>query len=318
MTKLNKHTLPARRPSTAGSGQLALALTTPVLSPARQAERPDRETRLVAARAVLARGLSGVKDDPAAMAAFLAFRARFHDYSLNNAVLIWMQRPTARYCMGFRAWQAHGRRVRKGERGLTVFAPIVARRNDEATGTASTDEDRVVGYRTAVTFDYEQTEATRDDALVYTPPITRLAVEAPAGLVARLEAVAAGIGYAVQYRAETGYADGWCNSRDRMITVSSSLTGADRASVITHELAHALAHAPASGEGAAETTRAQRELQAEAASFVALSALGLDTGRSSLPYLRSWAGGDDEALMRELSAIDRIARDLVARVEAAV
>ncbi len=314
MTKLNKHTLPARRPSTAGSGQLALALTTPVLSPARQAERPDRETRLVAARAVLARGLSGVKDDPAAMAAFLAFRARFHDYSLNNAVLIWMQRPTARYCMGFRAWQAHGRRVRKGERGLTVFAPIVARRKDEA----SNDEDRVVGYRTATTFDYEQTEATRDDALVYVPPVPRLAAEAPSGLVARLEAVAAGIGFAVQYRAETGYADGFCSPRDRVIAVSSSLSGADRASVLTHELAHALAHAPASGGGAAETTRAQRELQAEAASFVALSALGLDTGRSSLPYLRSWAGGDDEALMRELSAIDRIARDLVARVEAAV
>lgn len=289
------------------AGQLALSFTTPILTAAQQAARPDRETRLSAAQAVLSRGLSGVRDDPRAMAAYLAFSARFHDYSPRNTLLIYMQRPTARFCKGFRAWQSVGRRVRKGERGLTVLAPIV--RKDE-------DEDTVVGYRTTTTFDYEQTEAVSDDALVYSPPVPRLEREAPGGLVARLEAVAAQIGYTAQYRAETGYADGWCNSRDRVITVSSSLGAADRASVLCHELAHALAHTSTSGDAVAETTRAQKELQAEGASFVALSALGLDTGRSSLPYLRSWASGDDEKLMAELTAIDRIARDLLARIEA--
>ena len=142
-------------------------------------------------------------------------------------------------------------------------------------------ERTVVGYRTAVTFDYEQTEATRDDALVYTPPAARLDASAPDGLVGTLEAVAAVLGYPVRYT-ELGYADGSCDCRDKTVAVRSSLVGADRASVLCHELAHALAR-----NGDRETTRAQNELQAEGAAFVALAALGLDTSRASLPYLRS-------------------------------
>lgn len=54
---------------TTAPNQLALGLTTPVLSAAEQAARPDRQTRLDAAKAVLARGLSGIRDDPAALRA---------------------------------------------------------------------------------------------------------------------------------------------------------------------------------------------------------------------------------------------------------
>lgn len=302
---------------TTNPSQLALGFTTPILSTADRDARPDREARLGAAHAVLARGLAGVRDDPAAMAAFLRFRSFFHDYSLNNTLLVWMQRPTARYCMGFRSWTKHGRRVRKGERGLTVFAPILAKKTaaEIATGT-DPDARKVVGYQTAVTFDYEQTEPLSAAALIYTPPTPRLGTDAPGDLIRRLVAVAASIGYAVGDTHIASYADGWCNWRDRTITLQASLSGADRASVLAHELAHALAHTPDTEAPGSQTTRAQRELQAEAASFVALSALGLDSSRSSLPYLKSWASGDDDALLAELTAIDRIARDLLARIEA--
>ena len=52
------------------------------------ADRTTREDRLAAAHAVLAAGLSDVRDDPEAMARFLTFRSRFYDYSLNNTVLV--------------------------------------------------------------------------------------------------------------------------------------------------------------------------------------------------------------------------------------
>lgn len=305
--------------NTASPAQLALMLTVPIYAKtdpeATPGDRPTRDDRLAAAHAVLARGIAGVRTDPAAMAAFLAFRARFREYSTNNALLIFMQRPTARYCMGFRTWTKHGRRVRRGERGLTVFAPILAKKTaaDIATGT-DPDARRVVGYRTAVTFCYEQTEPLSADALAYTPPTPRLGTDAPEDLVRRLETVAVSIGYTVRDTHLASYADGWCTCATRTITLQASLAGADRAAVLCHELAHALAHDPASGAEA--TTRVQKELQAEAAAFVALSALGLDTSRSSLPYLKSWASGDDETLLAELSAVDRIARDLLARIEA--
>ena len=293
-------------------GQLALGLTTPVLSRAAQADRPDREARLDAARAVLARGLSGVRDDPEALKAYLSFRARFRDYSSRNTLLIWMQRPSARFCMGFRSWTTHGRRVRKGERGITVLAPILRRPTaDEVAAGADPDERVPAGYRTATTFDYEQTEAVADDALVYAPPTPRLDADGTAGLLAALEAAARSVGCAVRY-SSLGYADGWYRGADRTICVRASLSGADRCSVLCHELAHAVAHGP---EAAERPSRASAELQAEGAAYVALAALGLDTARASLPYLRGWASGDDDALTAELSAIDRIAGRLLALVD---
>ncbi len=285
----------------------------------------SREDRLGAAHAVLAAGLAGVREDPEALARFLAFRAHFHDYSLNNAVLIWCQRPDARHCMGYRAWQAHGRQVRKGERGLTILAPVTRKldRPDASVGatapgaTAQAEGDRaVVGFRTATVFDYAQTEAVAGSALVYTPPSPRLNADDPAGLVLRLEAAAVPLGYTVVY-GDAGYADGQCSFARKTITVSGSLSPADRAAALAHELCHALAHDPsARADGDEKSTTARRELQAEGAAYVALAALGLDTSRASLPYLKGWAGDDDSVLGRELTAIDRIARDLLDRVEA--
>ena len=271
--------------------------------------RSTREEKLDAARAVLNAGFDGMDRDPEALARFLAFRAHFHDYSLNNAVLIWCQRPAARHCMGYRAWQAHGRQVRKGERGMTILAPVTRRREE------GDDERAVVGYRSATVFDYEQTDAVQDSALVYTPPAPRLNADDPAGLAEALVAVAEALGYTVEH-AETGYADGRCSFAGRTITLQASLSPADRAAVLCHEVAHALAHDPRDrGKDDEGITTGQRELQAEGAAFVALSALGLDSSRASLPYLEGWSGGDAEALRREMTAIDRISRELLARLD---
>ena len=293
--------------------QLGFDFTTPIPTPVPEApELSPREQRLAEAHATLAAGLAGVREDPASLAAFLAFSARFRTYSARNQMLVFVQRPTARFCKGFRAWQAEGRQVRKGERGIKILAPCLRRPTaDEIAGGADPDRRVVYGYRTTTTFDYEQTGATGDDALVYTPPATRLDADGPEGLLARLEAVAQTLGYTVTYT-EPGYADGRCRFADRVIEVRPQLSGADRASVLAHELAHAVAHDPSNRTE--DVTKASMELQAEGAAFVALAALGLDTGRASLPYLKSWAG--DDALSTELTAIDRIAGRLLALIDA--
>ena len=172
---------------------------------------------------------------------------------------------------------------------------------------------------------WTETVATRDDALTYVPPTPRLESDGPEGLLARLEAAAQQIGCRVHYTS-LGYADGYYREADRTIAVRACLSGADRASVLCHELAHAVAHGTAthgSGAPTAEAvltsqSRASKELQAEGAAYVALAALGLDTARATLPYLRGWAGGDDDALAAELDAIDRIAGRVLALVDEAV
>ena len=145
MTSKNK----ASQGHTAGYGQLTLSLTTPVLTIAQQASRPDRETRLTAAQAVLSRGLAGVRDDPKALADYLAFAARFHDYSPRNTLLIYMQRPTARFCKGFRSWTQVGRRVRAGERGLMVYAPILKRPTQAEIAAGASADERSGATRTS-------------------------------------------------------------------------------------------------------------------------------------------------------------------------
>ena len=50
--------------------------------------------------------------------AYLNCMSKFHNYSLNNTLLIALQRPDAQLCASYSSWQRdHGRQVRKGEKG---------------------------------------------------------------------------------------------------------------------------------------------------------------------------------------------------------
>lgn len=287
----------------------------------RKNRREDRsQDRLEEARSILSEGLADVATDPEALARYLRFRRHFRDYSPHNTLLILSQRPSARYCMGYRAWQKHGRQVRRGEKGLMVFAPILRRPTaEEVADGADPDERLMRGFRITYTFDYAQTDAACEDALVYESPVPRLGTEEHAELCAALERVAAAWGY--RLTVSGGYAEGYCDYRRRLIGLRQDLALDDRAAVLAHELAHAAAHDPSRDKREGSSTRAsrrfshaERELQAEGAAFLACFALGLDTSRAALPYLKSYAE-DDEALWAQLTAIERIANRLVAAAE---
>src|SRR5687767_1243998 len=59
--------------------------------------------------------------------AWLDSRARFHHYSFGNTLLIGFQRPDATLVAGFKSWQAMGRHVLKGEKGIAILAPMVVK-----------------------------------------------------------------------------------------------------------------------------------------------------------------------------------------------
>ena len=55
---------------------------------------------------------------------YLATMSRFHKYSVNNTMLIYMQRPDATHVAGFNKWRDQfGRSVKKGEKGIKIIAP---------------------------------------------------------------------------------------------------------------------------------------------------------------------------------------------------
>ncbi len=53
----------------------------------------------------------------------LKVAAKFHNYSFNNQLMIFLQRPDATWSAGFNKWKSLGRFVKKGEKGLAIFAP---------------------------------------------------------------------------------------------------------------------------------------------------------------------------------------------------
>ena len=55
---------------------------------------------------------------------YLTTMSRFHNYSFRNLVMIWTQREDATMVAGFRAWRKLGRMVKKGEKGIAIFAPM--------------------------------------------------------------------------------------------------------------------------------------------------------------------------------------------------
>jgi len=55
---------------------------------------------------------------------YLIAMSRFHNYSWNNQLLIWIQNPTAIHVAGFYTWKDLGRMVKTGEKGIAILAPL--------------------------------------------------------------------------------------------------------------------------------------------------------------------------------------------------
>jgi antirestriction protein ArdC len=89
---------------------------------------------------------------------YLRFLSRFHRYSLHNTMAIWIHCPNATHVAGYNAWMKLGRYVRKGERGIPIFAPCT-----QAVPKGEEEDDekktrKVIGYKVVYVFDASQTE----------------------------------------------------------------------------------------------------------------------------------------------------------------
>jgi hypothetical protein len=97
-----------------------------------------------------------------ALTAYLTAMGRFHNYSFGNILEIARQKPDATRVAGLYAWNQFGRRVRKGERGIRILAPIIGvhRKKDEESETENRplNPATLVGFRAAYVFDLSQTE----------------------------------------------------------------------------------------------------------------------------------------------------------------
>jgi hypothetical protein len=231
--------------------------------------------------------------------AWLDTLSRFYSYSFNNWLLIYTQRPDATRVAGFRTWRSLGRFVRKGERGIRIFAPII-RKVEEEKKDSTEQVSRPVGFRSIAVFALEQTDGEP------LPEIDSNASEGGEELLPRLEAATASLGIQLVYKAIPGAAEGL--SKGGLIEIEETLSTAARCGVIVHELAHELLH---KGERK-EKTRQQRELEAESVSFAVLARYGIHS--ESRFYLASY-DVTAEMLTASLRTISQTAKRIISVID---
>lgn len=233
---------------------------------------------------------------------YLSFLAKFHNYSVNNSMLIAAQCPSATQVASYDKWQQLGRQVRKGEKGIGIFAPIIARHkvdieNDDGA-TEQREMRRLNGFRIAKVFDVSQTDG---DKLPEPPKMTG----DPGEDLERLETVIAENNIELLYDYPARGALG--TSSGGRITVRPDLEPPQKFAVLAHELAHELLH---KGQRRHETTLQVRETEAEAVAFVVSKAIGLDCGSASSDYIALYRG-DSDVLKESLHFIQKTASRII-------
>ncbi len=235
---------------------------------------------------------------------YLDVQARFHKYSWHNTMLIVTQKPDAERVAGFKTWTTMGRHVRKGERGIMIFAPRPFKRTE--TDDAGNDTERQgVSFRPVYVFDVSQTDG---DPL---PEVEVPDVETAADtLLASLERVAAKRGIAINYtNLDAGY---FGVSKGGTIDLATGHATGQSAKTLAHELAHEAMHKHDRPDG---LTRTVAELEAESVAYVVCSHFGLDVEVRASRYIVQW-NGDAKALRESLDRIATTARDIVDDAEA--
>src|SRR2546430_1151254 len=168
---------------------------------------------------------------------YLGAMGRFHRYSWGNVLLINSQRPDATQVAGFHTWHDLGRWVKKGEKGIMIFAPVLVKQKDAASaGKEATKPDevfRLTGFRTAYVFDASQTEGRPLPEFSKTTGDTKEYGE-------KLKALVAKQGISVEYDASIAPAQGV--SSGGRIRLVPGMKPAEEFSVLAHELAHEMLH----------------------------------------------------------------------------
>jgi hypothetical protein len=241
-----------------------------------------------------------------ALTAYLNAMSRFHNYSFGNILEIARQKPDATRVAGLYAWNQLGRRVKKGEKGIRILAPIIGvrRKPDAEAEKDITTQNRVVlvGFRAAYVFDVSQTEG---------PDLPEPAtVKGDAGEnYDRLLAFIERQGIALEFNERIAPALGV--SYGGKIALLPGQSRAETFATLVHELAHEMLH---KAERRTAITKVVRETEAEAIAFVVGKAVGLETGTASADYIGLYHG-NASLLAESLEVVQQTSAVILAALE---
>lgn len=241
---------------------------------------------------------------------YLKAMARFHHYSFGNIMLIAAQKRDASNVAGMYAWNQLGRRVKRGEKGIMILAPMLGKKKNtdahsENAPSASNESGKsdwsLIGFRPVYVWDVSQTEGK---AL---PELEEVKGDAT-GYLARL------LNFTIQQGIKFGYSDKIAPAKGMSyggaIRLLPDMTEAEQFSVLVHELAHEMLH---KSERRSLITKTVRETEAEAIAFVVCESIGLETGKASSDYIQLYHG-NAKLLQESLEIVQRTAAVILGAV----
>ena len=280
----------------------------------------------------------GIKDLFASgeYAQYLKTMSRFHNYSLNNIMLIYMQKPNATMVAGFGKWKDQfGRHVNKGEKGIKIIAPVLynkkveREKRDPQTQMIVVDEHgepvmeeitvRVPKFKVTSVFDVAQTDGKPLPTLIHDlygnvenydvfMEAIRRSSPAPMDIVSL---------------SQEEHGDGYYSVSEKHIYLREDMSETQTISAALHEMAHAMLHSREALEAekqqnpeAKPKTKAQKEVEAESVSYAVCQYYGIETKENSFGYIVNWSKDQGlPELKASLETINRTADTIITGID---
>lgn len=268
---------------------------------------------------------------------YLSTMSRFHRYSVNNTMLIYMQRPDATHVAGFNKWRDQfGRNVLKGEKGIRIIAPTPYKKKVEeiktdpetnapvldADGKAIIEEKeiRIPMFKVVSVFDVSQTSGK---------PLPQLAADLSGNVQQYevfMEALRRASPVPMEIKPVARDTDGFFSIKAQSITIRAGMSEVQTVCAAVHEIAHAKLHdyehmteLVDDGETIlvpGEKSRNTEEVEAESISYAVCQYYGIETGENSFGYIATWSKGKElKELRASLETINKTASELITDID---
>ena len=289
-------------------------------------EKPADKVKEITAR--LEQGVQAIFDSDR-YKEFLTAMSKFHDYSLNNTILIAMQ--GGNLVKGYTQWQKEfDRHVKSGEKGIKIFAPapykvkkLVDKIDPETRqpmldreGKAIKEEREITvpAFKVVTVFDISQTEGKEFPDLSVKPLLAD--VEQYEDFFAALEKASP---VPIAFEQITSGANGYFSLTDKRIAIKEGVSELQAVKTAIHEIAHAKLHdvdLNAPPEQQNRVDRHTREVQAESVAYTVCQHFDLDTSDYSFGYVAGWSSGKEMIeLKASLETIQATAKELITEIE---
>ena len=262
---------------------------------------------------------------------YLQTMSRFHRYSVNNQMLIFMQKPDASLVAGFNKWKdSFGRNVKRGEKGIKIIAPapfkkkIEKEKLDPDTKLPMLDENgqpikevaevSTSTFKVVSVFDVSQTEGK---------PLPELSSDLTGSVEhydAFMEAVKRSSPVPIDFKPIENGADGFFSYDNQSITLREGMSETQTVCAAIHEMAHATLH-NYSRRNKDETDverkdRHTEEVEAESIAYAVCAYYGIETGENSFGYLASWSSDKElKELKASLETINKTSSELITAID---